>query len=440
MAGRFFDVAVITEGINGLIAAYELSKSDVSIVVIDNYKPSLDIDGYIFNYYPEHVFAYNELPEILKELPVTFETYINPMYQLILPDRRVDIYSDIQKLMAAVELRFDRDEASVLTEYLDKEKRLCELLPGLSRQVGYGIKIAGSVLRRLRLKQLLLKEKQSANESFRRIAEHDRSRVFINAIVRYLLPWVDDNRAFQGTCIAPLVIGKRFYPAGGMDSIKTALIKELQQRNVNIVQDKEVNSIDYEKYFTITFDHEQSVRSRSIVSEPLYEKTLSLLPFDYSKIIKKQFYVDNIFVGLHRSCLPEIYDRVNNAVMVSDYNRPLANDNIIFIDSNPVSDIKRAKDEMAALTITMPIKENSISKISSIRQSVIERVKWFMPFFDEYVEHIYYTEPSILWNNTDAPVYRKGIMLLNDEFINMYTSDEKYAYIKKLAKRLISTL
>ena len=63
-----------------------------------------------------------------------------------------------------------------------------------------------------------------------------------------------------------------------------------------------------------------------------------------------------------------------------------------------------------------------------------------MPFFDDFVENIYFTDPSVLWNNKGVPVYKKGVLLLNDEFMNQYTLDSKYAYIKKQIKKLISNL
>lgn len=440
MAGRFFDVAVVTEGINGLLAAYELSKSDVSIVVFDNYNPSLAIDGYVFNYYPGHIFAYSELPGMFKELRVTFETYTSPMYQIILPDRRVDVYSDTLKLLSSVRLRFNGGSPA-LTEYLHKNKIQCDLLHKLGSEKGTGMQASiRSLLRGIPYRARLTREKRNAAGSISRLGREKSPSVFVNAISRYLLPWADDSIREHAACTPPPIPGKRFYPAGGMDSLKNALLQELARRNVNVIQDKEINSIEYRKYFTVTFDHEQSVRARSIVAEPIYEKTLSLLPGDPYRKIRKKFYVDNIFAGLHRSCLPEIYDRVNNAVLVHDYEEPLENDNLLFIDSNPVSDIKRAKDEMAALTLTLLIRENSMPKISALRQSAIGHLKRFMPFFDDYAEHIYFTDPSLLWDNTGVPVYRKGILLLNNEFLHMYTPDTKYAYLKKQVKKLIANL
>jgi phytoene dehydrogenase-like protein len=127
MTGRFFDVAVITEGLNGLLAAYELSKADVSIVVIDNYKPSLEIDGYIFDYYPQHIFSYYELPDLLRQLHGVFETYTSPAFQLILPDRRIDISSDGKRCISDVNKRF-KGKASGFTEYISEEQILLELL------------------------------------------------------------------------------------------------------------------------------------------------------------------------------------------------------------------------------------------------------------------------------------------------------------------------
>ena len=82
MTGHFFDVAVIAEGMNGLIAAYELSKTDVSVVLIDRYKPSLSMDGYVFNPYPQHLFSDAELPDLFRQLHGVFETYAHGIKSL----------------------------------------------------------------------------------------------------------------------------------------------------------------------------------------------------------------------------------------------------------------------------------------------------------------------------------------------------------------------
>ncbi len=440
MSGKFFDGAVIAEGMNALLAAYELSKTDSSMVVIDNYKPSLDIDGYNFNYYPGHIFTSQELPVILQELHTVFEIYTNPAYQLILPDRRIDMHYNIQKLMKAVHLRF-KEEAPLLEEYLYKEQKLCELLSQLSPfNNGDHSEQGGKLFRRLKLQERLFKERRTANNSFNGLKDRHLTSVFVHAIARFMLPWLEEQELFTDKTIFPLILRKRLYPAGGKNSVKTAIINELIRRNVNVIQDKEVNRIEYGKYFTITYAHDQTVRSKKIIIEPRHEKSISLLPFDTYKGIKKHFYADNIFIGLKRSCLPELYGRANNAIMVCDYDQPLANDNLIFMDTNPLTDIKRAKDEMAALTVTVLIAENSISKISAIRHSVLERIRRFMPFFDDSVENIYFTEPSVIWDSHSVPVYRKGVLLINDEFINLYTADAKYAYITKQVKRLFKTL
>ncbi|MCL5277447.1 MAG: hypothetical protein M1517_06725 [Deltaproteobacteria bacterium] len=440
MADKFFDVAVIAEGLNALLAAYELSKGDVSIAVIDNYKPSLTIDGYDFNYYPEHLFAPHELPGIFQELHVAFEVYTSPAYQMILPDRRIDMHCNVQKLLKAVGLRF-ADGPARLEEYLYKEQRICDLLSqGTGASAGGHTGRPERPLSRLLRKELLRKESRSADRSLGDLKGPGPVSVFISAIERFMAPWLSGRGPSAHRAIAPLLLRKRFYPVGGKGSLKAALINELAKRNVNIIQGEGVTSIEHGRYFTTTFAHEQTVRSRRLIVEPIYEKTASLLPSGPYGGIKKRFYVDNIFIGLRRSCLPGPYGRVNSAVMVCDYDRPPENDNLIFMDTNPLTDIKRAKDEMAALTATLLITENSISRISSIRHAAIERIRWFMPFFDGCVENVYFTEPSIVWDGGRTPVYKKGLMLINDEFINLYTGDEKYAYIKKQAERLVKTL
>jgi hypothetical protein len=440
VTGKFFDVAVVTEGINGLLAAYELSKSDISIVVIDNYKPSLEIDGYDFNYYPGHIFVTQDLPDVFKELNTAFEVYTNPAYQLFLPDRRIDLHYNIQKLVKTLPQRFN-EEVPLLQSYLYNEGKICDLLSQLTRTDNNGHpKHLMRLLRKLRLKELLFQERKRAGNSFKNLKERHLTHVLVHAIARYMSPWLDEEKLFTYRDIAPMILKKRFYPVGGKGSVKSAIIKQLAGHNVNIIQDRDVNSIEYSKYFTIKFDHDQTVRSRRVICEPMHEKTIAILPFDAYRKTKKHFYVDNIFIGLKRSCLPELYGRANNAIMVHDYQQAIANDNLIFMDTNPITDLRRAKDEMAAMTATVLIKENSISKISSIRHEVLEHIRWFIPFFDDYVENIYLTEPSIIWDGHNVPVYKKGFLMLNDEFMNLYTADAKYAYIKKQVKKLIRTL
>lgn len=439
MAGHFFDVAVIAEGFNGLIAAYELSKTDVSVVLIDRYKPSLSIDGYVFNQYPQHLFSDAEIPDLFRQLHGVFETYTNPAYQVILPDRRIDICADGKKMIAEINRRFNGN-APGFAAYLSGEQALEDLLhtrrqevtavPGVFRKSVAGIRNHVRVLR----------EQKRMYRNLAGLMDDPIPSLVFRAIVRYLFPWSNGGTPLYDMRFAPVVLRKRFYPMGGRDSVKNAILQELVRRNVNILQDAEISRIEERKYFTVSIDHDQTVRARTLVADPLYERTFSLLPRDVYSKVRKKFYVDNIFAGVHRSCLPEIFNRINSAVLVSDYDRPLTNDNLIFLDANPISDIKRTKDEMAALTMATLIHENSIPRISSLRNAVLAKVKTFMPFFDDFVENIYFTDPFVVWDSKSVPVFKKGILLVNDEFINQYTLDSKYAYIRKQIKKLISYL
>ncbi len=439
MTGHFFDVAVIAEGMNGLIAAYELSKTDVSVVLIDRYKPSLSMDGYVFNPYPQHLFSDAELPDLFRQLHGVFETYAHPAFQVILPDRRIDISADGKKTMSEIARRF-KGQSSGFAAYLSGEQALVDLL---RRRRQEAQAVAGAFTKsaaRIRTNVQVLRERQRMHRNLAGLMDDPLPSIVFRAIIRFLFPWNNGSTPPNDMRFAPAVLRKRFYPMGGRDSLKNAILQELVRRNVNVLQDTEISRIEERKYFTVSIDHEQTVRARTLVAEPLSERTFSLLPFDVYRNVRKKFYMDNIFAGVNRSCLPELFNRVNSAVIVADYDRPLTNDNLIFLDANPISDIKRAKDEMAALTITTLIHENSISRISAIRNAVLSHVRRFMPFFDDFVENIYFTDPSVLWDNSGVPVNKRGILLLNDEFINQYTLDSKYAYISRQVKKLISNL
>ncbi len=439
MTDGVFDVAVIAEGLNALLAAYELAKSGASVALIDRYKPSLELDGYDFNYYPQHLFTPHDLPGIFQELRIAFEVYTGPAYQVVLPDRRIDMHLNIQRLMKAVGCRF-ADGTAQLGEFLSREQRISDLQSQI-RGMGGGRKgRPGKKLRRLVLKERLLRESRYAYRALGGLNETGPESAFIDAIGKFMAPWLDGLRLPAYRAAAPLFLRKRVYPAGGRGGLKAALLSGLGKRRVSIIQGEEVSGIEHGRYFTTRCTHGQEVRSRRLVLDPIREKTVSLLPFRAYRGMRKRFFVDNIFIGLRRSCLPEPYSRVNSAVMVGDYGRPLENDNLIFMDTSPLTDIKRTRDEMVALTATLLIREDSVAGLPAIRQAAIDRIRWFMPFFDEHVERIYYTDPSIVWEPGTVPVSRKGLLLLNDEFINLYTGNATYAYIKRQAEKLVRTL
>ncbi|MGB9734775.1 MAG: hypothetical protein ACP5JP_07060 [bacterium] len=436
MNEKIFDVTIITEGLNGLLIAYELSKAGVSINLIDNYKPSFEIDGYIFDTYPGYIFSYAGLPNVFRQLNIPFETYINPVLQLILPDRRIDIYSNVHRCIAEIRRRFNT-LATDIVEYILKEQAIINLLETLKLFESPDSHALNPIIKRLYTRHLLAREGRNMSKTYRKLLSDNTTSVFIQALQTHAFPWYNERKPLQGI---PAILQKRFYPVGGIGAIKNVIIDKIRKQNVNVVQNKVITNIAHEKHFTISLDHKELINSKFVVAEPLYENSLSLISKYMHTQIEKNFYVDNVFIGIHRMCLPEVYNRVNYAILISDYKNPLFNDNLIFMFNNPISDIKRAKDEMTALTISYLIPGDSITRLSSIREAVINHIKHFMPFFDDYAEKIYFTEPYILWNNTHVPLNKRGVWLLNDEFIKNYTYDKKYAYIENTAKKIISRL
>jgi hypothetical protein len=432
MNERDFDVAVITEGINGLLSAFEVARNGGSVIVIDNYNPSFEIDGYIFDYYPEHLFSYADLPRVFRDLNISFETYTNPAFYLVLPDRRVDIYSHIERAIAEIKKRFKEHSTDIIT-YLLKEQDIIELLlkAPISTSEHFNLKNA---VNKLNTGRLLRKERQYANKILKDLWKNDLMYAFTKAIATHMFPWHYTSKTLGSV---PFILQKSFYPVGGRSSIKNAIMNELTGLHVKVIHNKRIKHIEHKRHFIINLEDEQSIKSKALIMEPLYEDTLLKLPLNAFKRIKKQFYVDNIFIGLHRLCLPEVYNRVNHAVIVSDHKKELFNDNLIFIFNNPISDIRRAKNDMTALTVCTLIQETDIAKLSLIRNATLKHLKNFMPFFDEYVEKIYFTEPYVLWGNKAVPVYTNRVLLVNDEFTKGYTFDEKYAYIKTQLKRHI---
>lgn len=429
-----YDVVVIAEGLNSLLSAYVLTQLGTSIAVIDNYKPSFEVDGYIFDTYPGYVFSINNVPGVFKELAIPFETYITPALQIILPDRRIDIYSNEKRCILEIKRRFGEQSSDKIIKYLLKEKKIINLLLTINSYVSQSSHTFNTLIKHLHTKYILTKERHNISNLYKEISNDDIASVFIMALQKHLFPWGDEKLLYG----VPIILQKRLYPIGGKSAIKSAIIDVLAKHNIPIIQNKTITDISYKKDFTISLDHNEQINSKYIVVESLYEKTMSKVTKSVGINIKKRFYVDNIFVGMHRICLPEGYNRSNCSAIISDYKMPLCNDNLIFVFNNPISDIKRAKDEMTALTISYLIPDNSISRLSKIRNSILSHIKEFMPFFEDFTENIYFTEPYILWDNQTVHLNKKRIWLLNDEFLNSFTFDEKYAYIVKRIKKLVS--
>ncbi len=439
--GKFFDVAVITEGINGLFSAYELSKTDISIVVIDNYNPVLNINNYKFEYYPYNIISNYEPADVIKELNVNYEVYSNPAYHVILPDRRIDVFSHIQKMIPSAKLRFG-SEADLLIDYLTKEDKINDIQDKL-RQLDRdkSISLLKRTSNKIRLNEFLSGERRVLKSIYQEIEKSIPMNVFFKSISKYVYPYFESD-ASKINGVVPQILKKRFYISGGNDGLKKLLLDTLYKRNVNIISDRNVQSINYKRYFNIFLDHSDTIRSRKIILEPIHEKSMSILQNDnhIRKNIKKRFYVDNIFVGIKREALPEGFSRVNNAVLVFNYHHPLIDGNIVFLNANPLNNTEMAGHEMTALSITTLISENSIVRLSAIRDTVLKYMKWFIPFFDEYVDNIYFTEPYILWDTKDIRMYNNNIMMVNTEFLHNYTYEDTYESIREQINLFIRKL
>jgi phytoene dehydrogenase-like protein len=411
-----YDLIVIGDDLSSHVAAAYASHNGLNTLLIaESGLGGLQlIDDFIFNLDstpftglgPEQLGC-----SILTDLgigpPETEGTSINPAYQIILPEHRIDFYNNPSTLKAELVREFPAWDEGI-SDYYDAVSSASNVFQdwmvqhpkiqpqNLKEYFSY-LKIFPHIVRykfgAVRFDKIL-----SQNTSLEKVWEAQQAMLSFNNEDLFSFA-----SAFQ--YCAPLR-GVSYFPQG-KQFLFNALIEKVESTKGLYLNNYQVSSITKNKIIELEIKPKDGTISKVsghnlIVSTK--SSSLSLIrennkPVNFSEWFrpaKIAYFPYTIFLGVAQRCLPEQFAR--HIAVVTDVNRDIHDNNLIILETSlPEKDnkVSQAKASLSA-TVFLPDIEKYWTGDSLKHQanSILDRLEVFLPFLKENIE-LFNVETSI---------------------------------------------
>jgi len=403
-----YDLIVIGDDLASHVAAAIACQNGINTLLIaENGLGGLKLIGdFVFNLDPTPITGLG--PEqygrtVLKELGIDWTdedlSPLNPSYQIILPDNRIDFLNDPTTLAAELAREFPecdtdiqefyevaKDASSVFSNWLFEHPNLQP--QNLREYIDY-LKIFPYIFRykfgAARFDKIL-----SMNPELEKVWEAQYAMLAINQIDMFSFA-----SAFQ--YCAPLR-GVSYF-SQGKQFIFNELIKKIESNKGSYLNLYQVQSITPGHHVEIEIkakDGETSkVSAQHLIISTKSDK-ISLLfdqarPANYSDRFRPasvSYLPFTLFLGVAQKCLPEQLAR--HVAVVCDINKGLLNDNLILLETGLPEPNQRIMDARTPLTATIFLPpEKEIWELDALKKKaldVISRLEHFLPFLTENIE------------------------------------------------------
>jgi phytoene dehydrogenase-like protein len=345
--------------------------------------------------------AHKNCLSLLAGLDIPVErTLLNPAYQIILPENRIDFFCDKDALVKELAREFP-ELASEIKSFYDAAERNaaaagkwlynhpCVQPAKLKDYMDY-IKLL-PYLARCKFDENKLKRLMSKNASFKKVMEAQEVLLSFKSNSQNIL-----FSNFQ--YCAPLRGAYHF--AEGKQTLFDALINKIESVNGMYANHCEVLSIKKGKLIEVTYTDRNGTATRIeadnlIVSTKwpnrhlLIERKKKLNFSDFIRPVKISHYPFSIHLGIKPGCIPEKMAR--HVAVISDVEKDIYDNNLIILESNAPEGEKNTpistKIPLSA-TVFLPNDDNawSTENLTGTADSVIERLGYFLPFLKENIE------------------------------------------------------
>jgi len=424
-----YDVIVIGSGIGGLSAASLLSKRGLKVLVIEQNSVaggicnSISKNGYTFDigaslfwgFGHGEVFhwlfsEFNILNDLLERESIIRK--IEPGLQVILPNHRINIYSERNRFYEELKREFPSDMSNLIKLYQESDRIEDEIYYILNKVHFYSLKNhyqhENKRLKKLYIAiSLLLKRKKDILHISKWVNSSEIERFIDLQLIYFIHKKTSDIPLPLSSII--LGIPKRgiYGIHGGAQMLTQIFEKQLIKFGGNIIYNSVVEEIILKRGKACGV----KVRQGNSVSELKTEWVISDTTFSniennlikkkreknqFSKINRKigsGFVPFSVLLGVDKKVIPELMGE--HAIMLRDYELPTSNSNIIFISVSPGWDETRAPHGKRCITATYFLSQDEASKINwemereNKTKEMIDNLEQLIPFISEFIDCAY---------------------------------------------------
>ncbi len=428
-----YDLIVIGDDLSSYIAAAVASHYGLSTLHIAQNDSSVKntIDGYALNIDPTPLtgFGVNQTGfSLLAELNIPFTeqeaSLLNPAYQIIMPEHRIDFFNDRDSLVGEIIREFPEMSKEINNFYDVVIRNSAAFTKWLHDHPFIQPKSIKDFFNYLKFFPRLMRSKFDAKKIERTILRNPYLRKILEAQYVLLSCTKNGNDSFTSYFhySAPLR-GVYHFPQGKY-TLFNLLTKKIQASNGQYLSDNK--SITFKKGRTIEAEVENNegiisnISAKYMIISTKSEEMCFLLKgkkkiniANLTKPVKISHYPFTIHLGILQKCIPEKMAR--HVAVISDVNKDIYDNNLILLESNISPEEKRSPSDKKLLTATVFLSNDSAAwskeNLEAQVQSIIERLEYFLPFLKENIKFINIDKSidiSIKYRNTVNPKYMPG--------------------------------
>ena len=425
-----YDLIVIGDDLSSYIAAAVASHWGLSTVHIAQNDSSVknSIDAYAFNIDPTPLtgFGINQTgSSLFAELNIPFAeqdaSLLNPAYQIILPEHRIDYFNDKDSLVGEIIREFPEMSEQITNFYDAVSKNSTAFIKWLHDHPFLQPKSIKDYYNYLKFIPNLIRFNFNAKKFERNILQNSSFRKILEAQCVLLSCAKDSYNSFISHFhySAPLR-GIYHFPQGRQTLFKL-LTKKLKASGGLYISDNK--SVTFKNGKTIEAELEDcegaisNISARYMIISTKSEEMCFLLKskkkINFSTLTKPfniSHYPFTIHLGVSQKFIPE--KMAKHVAVISNPDKDIYDNNLILLESNISSGEKKgsADKKMLTATVFLPNDSTSWSKeyLESQAHSIIERLEFFLPFLKENIKFIDINKSidiSIKYRNTVNPKY-----------------------------------
>lgn len=456
-----YDVIVIGSGIGGLTSASLLQKRGLRVLLLEQNPTAgglcntISKNGYRFDTGTSLFWGFGDgevfhwlfhefnIQNILSETESLIRR-IEPGLQIILPNHRVNVYSEREKFYDEIKREFPSDLANLMKFYQESDRIEGDIFNILGNRHPYSFKNHyqknNEGLKRLyTLLSILFKKNRNIFQLYNRGSRTDSASEIERFIDLQLIFFLHKRIIQTSLPLSSVILGipqRGIYGIkGGAAALAHILEREFIKYGGKGVYDSTVEEIIIKKRRACgvrvrTKNSVSDIGGKWIIAdtpvsnigENLIKKKKRGLQF--SKIDKKMgaaLVPFSVLLGVDEKVIPEPMGE--HAIMLRDYEYLPEGDNVIFVSVSPSWDKSRAPDGKRSITATYFIPEDKSSKINwemekdKKKEEMILFLEQLMPFISDFVDCAYTLTPE---DYQHISLRNNGIIRPFNNYSNIY--------------------
>jgi phytoene dehydrogenase-like protein len=409
-----YDTVVIGNDLSSLVAAAIVSHHGRKTVLVSegDARHVYSDYGYTFNIDPAPLTGFGQAQTCSRLLanlgmPVTEclgPQLLNPGFQIILSDHRIDCFAGMEELLDDMGREFsdEKDEIRKLYASVLKISNIVEQTI-IEKPFTCPTKFAEfiSVLKSM---PAILKEKLLLSRRFKVISNNPSLTRVLETKSTILSNWSNQQSGPVSVASAyalSLPLKGLYHYVTGNEALPGLLKTAFESYGGHLINDCSVMRININKEIDVdvsTPDKLSQIRGQYLIASTKWEKLRLLLLNDRKfrrmerrlKLARSAYYPFTLHMGILEKCIPE-RTAIYVAIVIDD-NRPVMDDNLVFVEISAKDCEGRAPAGKRALSATIFLKESPLvltnDELKEVSQVAFCALEKFLPFLRENLDFL----------------------------------------------------